>query len=245
MLCQVLQRVGSSDFVRRSFIRFQSSPPRIRRNLGITGVDKVLLIDQNGEQVGQCSVREAFQRAQEAKLDLVEVAPKASPPVCKIMDFGKHLYDLKKAEKAASEHARSTKIKEVKLGTKIEEHDFGIKMASAKRFLKEGHPVRITVTAAAPRSVTPAEKRALAEQLLAGIQRELAAEGEMAPERLARGNDLSVLVHVRKPGKETTTAAAAATTSASKGAVPAAASASGKGLAAATAPAQAGVVTKK
>ena len=99
----------------------------------------------SGEQLGIMPTREALRLAEEQHLDLVEVAPKAKPPICRIMDFGKYRYEQQKREKEAQKKQKVITIKEVKLRPHIEEHDFGVKLKNAVRFLGEGNKVKVTI----------------------------------------------------------------------------------------------------
>ena len=89
--------------------------------------------------------REALRMAEEQHLDLVEVAPKAKPPVCRIMDFGKYRYEQQKREKEAKKKQKTISIKEVKLRPNIEQHDFDVKVKNAVRFVQEGNKVKVDV----------------------------------------------------------------------------------------------------
>lgn len=99
----------------------------------------------SGEQLGIMATRDALRMAEEQHLDLVEVAPKAKPPVCRIMDFGKYRYEQQKREKEAKKKQKIVTIKEVKLRPNIEQHDFNVKLKSALRFLEEGNKVKVTI----------------------------------------------------------------------------------------------------
>jgi translation initiation factor IF-3 len=103
------------------------------------------LIDENNEMVGVIEVDVALSRAREAGLDLVEVAATASPPVCRIMDFGKWKYEQSKKEKATKSKTKTSELKEVRLGRsmKIDPHDIQIRLEQARRFLMDGHKVQI------------------------------------------------------------------------------------------------------
>ena len=90
-------------------------------------------------------VRDALHMAMEQHLDLVEIAPKAKPPVCRIMDFGKYRYEQQKREKEARKKQKVISIKEVKLRPNIEQHDFDVKLKNAVRFLEEGNKVKVTI----------------------------------------------------------------------------------------------------
>ena len=98
-----------------------------------------------GEQLGIMPTREALRMAEEQHLDLVEVAPKAKPPVCRIMDFGKYRYEQQKRDKEAKKKQKTINIKEVKLRPNIEEHDFNVKLKNAVRFVQEGNKVKVTI----------------------------------------------------------------------------------------------------
>jgi translation initiation factor IF-3 len=103
------------------------------------------LVSNDGEQLGIVSLKEALKIAQESNLDLVEVAPNAKPPVCRIMDFGKHKYEQSKREKEARKKQRIINVKEVKLRPNIEDHDFETKVKSGRRFLEDGDKVKVTI----------------------------------------------------------------------------------------------------
>jgi translation initiation factor IF-3 len=104
----------------------------------------VLLVDQDGQNVGSVSVDDAKARAKTAGLDLVEVSPNSRPPVCRIMDFGKFKYEqeLKEKEKKHKQREGSTKVKEIYLSPKIADNDLQVKVNAAKRFLEEGNRVQ-------------------------------------------------------------------------------------------------------
>ena len=91
------------------------------------------------------TVRDALLKAEEQHLDLVEVAPKAKPPVCRIMDFGRYRYEQQKRDKEAKKKQKVITIKEVKLRPNIEDHDFDVKLKNALRFLEEGNKVKVTI----------------------------------------------------------------------------------------------------
>jgi translation initiation factor IF-3 len=108
-------------------------------------VPEVRLIGADGQQVGVMLTKEALAMATEAHLDLVEVAPQASPPVCRIMDYGKFKYQQSKKQQEARRKATTIQVKEIKVRPKIEEHDMGFKLKNAARFLEEGDKVKISV----------------------------------------------------------------------------------------------------
>jgi translation initiation factor IF-3 len=108
-------------------------------------VPEVRLVGPNGEQVGIVRVEDALRLAQEADLDLVEVAPTARPPVCKLMDFGKYKYEAALKAREARKNQINTVIKEIKLRPKIDPHDYGTKKGHVVRFLSAGDKVKVTI----------------------------------------------------------------------------------------------------
>jgi len=118
------------------------SEPRINDRIR---VPEVRLVGPNGEQVGIVRVEDALRLAQEADLDLVEVAPTARPPVCKLMDFGKYKYEAALKAREARKNQINTVIKEIKLRPKIDPHDYGTKKGHVVRFLSAGDKVKVTI----------------------------------------------------------------------------------------------------
>jgi translation initiation factor IF-3 len=108
-------------------------------------VPRVLLIDEQGNRLGEFMTDDALRLAQERGLDLVEVAPNARPPVCKIADYGRLKYEKKKKEAAARRNQVQVQLKEVKLRPKTDDHDMETKVRHARRFLDEGDKVKVTV----------------------------------------------------------------------------------------------------
>ena len=108
-------------------------------------IREVRVTGANGEQLGIMQTKDALKLAEDQHLDLVEVAPKARPPVCRIMDFGKYRYEQQKRDKEARKKQKVITIKEVKLRPNIEQHDFDVKLKNAQRFIEEGNKVKVTV----------------------------------------------------------------------------------------------------
>src|SRR5436305_8382516 len=119
-----------------------SVEPRINERIR---VPEVRLVGPNGEQVGIVSVSDALRLAQEADLDLVEVAPTARPPVCKLMDYGKFKYESALKARESRKNQAQTIIKEIKLRPKIDPHDYGTKKSHVERFLRQGDKVKVTI----------------------------------------------------------------------------------------------------
>jgi translation initiation factor IF-3 len=106
---------------------------------------EVRVITADGEQFGVLPIAEALRIAAERELDLVEVAPEAAPPVCRIMDFGKFKYQQSRRAKDARKKQTIIQVKEVKLGPKTDTHDFDFKAKHVRRFLEEGNKAKVTV----------------------------------------------------------------------------------------------------
>lgn len=114
---------------------------RINREIRAT---KVRVIDKDGGQLGVLSLLEALSRAEEAGLDLVEIAPSADPPVCKIIDYGKYRYQQTKKEKESKKSQHQVRVKEIKIKPNTDQHDVQVKTKHAREFIEKGDKVRIT-----------------------------------------------------------------------------------------------------
>ena len=117
---------------------------KVRANEQIR-VPQIRLIGASGEQIGIVPTKEGLRRAQEEGLDLVEVAPNVKPPVCRILDLGKYLYSLSKKEKESRKKQKVIEVKEIKMTSKIEEHDYQTKLRSARKFVERGDKVKLTL----------------------------------------------------------------------------------------------------
>jgi len=115
---------------------------RINKNIRVR---EVRLVDHNGEQRGIVPISEALSIAQENGLDLVEVAPQANPPACKILNYGKFKFDLEKRKREAKKNQKIVKLKEVRMQPKIEKHDLDFKTKHVKSFLEDGNKVKVTI----------------------------------------------------------------------------------------------------
>lgn len=160
-------------------------------------VREVRLVGEDGEQLGIVSLKEALDLAEERNLDLVEVAPGAKPPVCRIMDFGKFCYEQSKREKEARKKQRIITVKEVKMRPNIERHDMETKEANARRFLEDGDKVKVTIMFRG-REVSHSELglalcRRFAEDLsaLATVEKEPKLEGRNMTMFLAPRSDIA------------------------------------------------------
>ncbi|RLC33565.1 MAG: translation initiation factor IF-3 [Candidatus Nealsonbacteria bacterium] len=104
---------------------------------------EVRVVDESGNQLGVLTLEEALQKAQERNLDLIQVTSKVEPPVCKIMDYGKFLYQQKKREKESAKKQKGGELKGIRLGFNMAQHDLEVKARQAEKFLKEGNKVKI------------------------------------------------------------------------------------------------------
>jgi len=120
--------------------RKQENAPRVNEQIRIP---QVRLVAEDGEQVGIVETKQALDMALEADLDLVEVAPNARPPVCRIMNYGKYRYEQSKKQKKGKKSG--SQLKEIRLGPMISDHDYEFKMKHAEKFLEGHHKVRVTV----------------------------------------------------------------------------------------------------
>ena len=105
---------------------------------------KVRLIDKDGEQLGIVTIQEALGNAESSGLDLVEIAPNAEPPVCKVIDYGKYRYQVTKKEKEGKKSQHQVKVKEVKIKPNTDENDIQVKVKHAREFIAKGNKVRLT-----------------------------------------------------------------------------------------------------
>ena len=120
----------------------QKEGPRINEEIRVR---EVHLIDKDGANRGTVAVAEAIRLAQEAGLDLVEISPNATPPVCKMLDFGKYKYAEQKKAAEARKKQKVVEVKEIKFRPMIDDHDYDVKMRSMARFFEEGDKVKVTL----------------------------------------------------------------------------------------------------
>ncbi len=126
----------------RSPNRPRDEGPRVNEKIRAR---EVLVIDENGEKRGVLPIEEALALAEEAGLDLVEVAPNAEPPVCKILDYGKYKYQAQKRAAEARKKQKTIEVKEVKMRPTIDTHDYEVKMRNLRKFLSKGDKVKVTI----------------------------------------------------------------------------------------------------
>lgn len=169
------------------------SDPRINDRIR---VPEVRLVGPNGEQVGIVRIEQALQLAQEADLDLVEVAPQAKPPVCKLMDFGKFKYETDMKAREARRNQANTVLKEIRLRLKIDPHDYGTKRGHVERFLKAGDKVKVMIMFRGREQSRPE----MGERLLKRMAEDVAELGfiESMPTRDGRNMVMVIGPHKKK-----------------------------------------------
>ncbi len=124
------------------------------------------LIDEDGQPLGIIGVREALETAKERGLDLIEVAPSAQPPVCRIMDYGKYKYEIGKKERDQHKKQKQQELKELKLSPRTQEHDFQVRKRRAVEFLQEGDKVKLSMLFKAREITHPEIGRRLMDKML-------------------------------------------------------------------------------
>ena len=177
-------------FIQRIYWRStEISKERIRVNEQIR-ISPVRLIQDAGEQIGIVSMDEARERATERKMDLVEVAPEARPPVVKMMDYGKYRYEAQRAARESRKKQHGIQVKEVKFRPGIEDHDYKFKLRHARRFLEEGNKVKLTMMFRG-RQVTHPE---LGREVLIRVAGDLEDLGKLETRPSMEGRLMSMIV---------------------------------------------------
>lgn len=137
-----LLRHGRPAFPVGRFVNISSSEFRTNEDIR---APQVRLIDDEGENVGVVDIADALEKAENAGLDLVEVAPNSDPPVCRVLDYGKFMYERAKKEKEARKAQTKVEVKEIRLRPKTSDHHKGFKVRNARRWLEEGKKVRVRI----------------------------------------------------------------------------------------------------
>jgi translation initiation factor IF-3 len=154
----------------------------------------VRLIDENGHHVGIVPLSEALNRANEAYLDLVEVSPNAEPPVCKVMDYGKFLYEKAKRDREARKAQKQIEVKEIRLRPKTSDHHRAFKVRAARRWLEGGMKVRARIRFRGREYHYPE----IAQELLAGIAKELSDVGVVEQQPNMEGRTMLMILAPKK-----------------------------------------------
>lgn len=156
--------------------------------------DKVRLVGPEGEQIGIKSRQEALEYAYEHNLDLVEVAPNADPPVCRVLDYGKYKYELEQKAKQARKHQSTIVVKEIKFRPKIGEHDYMTKKGHVERFLRKKDKVKVTIMFRGREVVHPKK----GEELLRRLADDVAELGVIESEPNLDGRNMVMVLSPTK-----------------------------------------------
>ena len=158
---------------------------------------QVRVIDNNGEQLGIMRPEDALREAETRGLDLVEVAPMAQPPVCRLIDYGKYRYQQSKRAKEARKHQHTITIKEIKYRPKISDHDFEFKTNHVKEFLAEGNKVRLTIMFRGREVAHPEFGRELLGRIVEALKNDISDPPDTNRLRM-EGRNMSVVVSPTK-----------------------------------------------
>jgi len=164
---------------------------RVNRQIRIS---PVRVISPEGNQLGIMPIEEAMTLAEEEGLDLVEVAPNARPPVCRIMDYGKYKYEEARRQRQARKRQHQILVKEVKFRPGIEDHDFDFKVRHARRFLEEGNKVKATMMFRGRQMAHPE----LGRDVLARVAEAVDDVGRIESEPLLEGRNMTMILAPRK-----------------------------------------------
>lgn len=167
---------------------------RARINDQIT-VPEVRLIDEEGEQVGVVSIKDALEKAQAKELDLVEMSPDAQPPVCRLMDYGKHLFDQRQKQRESRKKQRRMQVKEIKFRPGTDDGDYQVKLRNLIRFLEAGDKAKVTVRFRGREMA----HQTLGLELLQRVENDLAEYGSVEQRPNMEGRQM---VMVLGPGKK-------------------------------------------
>lgn len=160
---------------------------------------QIRVIDEDKNQLGIMSVAQALEMAREKGLDLVEVAPQANPPVCRIMDYGKFLYELHKKEHEAKKHQKQVQVKEIKFRPKISIHDYNFKLKHIRRFIEEGNKVKITIMIRGRERSHPEMAQQILDRILADVADIARQDGEIKTQDWA---STVLIVPIKTGGKD-------------------------------------------
>ncbi len=158
-------------------------------------VPEVRLIDENGDQIGVVPIAEALEKAQEKGLDLVELSPDAKPPVCRLMDYGKHLFDLRQKQRESRKKQRRMQVKEIKFRPGTDEGDYQVKLRNLIRFLEAGDKAKVTVRFRGREMA----HQTLGLELMQRVEQDLAEYGTVEQRPNMEGRQM---VMVLAPGKK-------------------------------------------
>lgn len=154
------------------------------------------MVGADGEQLGVISLQDALRLAEQAELDLVEIAPQSRPPVCRLMDYGRYKYEQSKKDREHRKKSKSAEVKEVRMSPKTDRHDVEVKMRSAERFLREGDRVKVNIRFRG-REIVHAN---LARERLLSMAESLSEVGMIDRAPYIEGRQMSMILAPKKPG---------------------------------------------
>jgi len=157
-------------------------------------VPEVRLIGADGEQVGVISIVDALKSAEEAKLDLVEIQPNAEPPVCRLMDYGRFVFDQKKQKQAAKKKQKQVQVKEIKFRPGTDSGDYMVKLKNLRRFLEEGDKAKVTMRFRGREHA----HRELGLELLKRVEADLADLGSVEQQPMMEGRQMVMVLGPKK-----------------------------------------------
>ncbi len=160
------------SFMRRKFRKpkpKKTQEKRFRANQQIHA-SSVLLIDENGEKLGEISIQEALQKAKEADMDLIEVNPKGEPPVAKIGDLGKMKYDQEKKAHKQRQQQKKVEVKGIRLSVRISKHDFDLRVRQGQKFLEKGNKLKVELTLKGREKQHPEKAREMVQSFIAALR---------------------------------------------------------------------------
>jgi translation initiation factor IF-3 len=160
---------------------------------------EIRVIDEDKKQVGVLPLPDALALAKQKGFDLVEIAPEANPPVCRIMDYGKFLYEQHKKDHEAKKHQKQIQLKEIKFRPKISIHDYTFKMRHVERFLDEGNKVKVTIMIRGRERAKPELAQHLMDRILEDIKEHGRQDGTMRKQDWALS---ALLVSTKSGGKD-------------------------------------------
>lgn len=173
------------------------SSKKLRKNDEIRA-NVVLVVDEDERKLGNMPLEKAIGLAKEKELDLVEVSPKSEPPVCKIMDYGHHLYRQKKAERKQKVLSKARETKEIRFGIRISDHDLEVRTKRARKFLEKGHPVKILLQFRGREASHPEIGLKHIEEMIEALSDVAKPEGEIK----RRGRNISLEIRPLPHGKK-------------------------------------------
>jgi len=177
-------------FQKQNYFQRRTTPRGPRTNEKIRAT-QVRVINSDGQNLGTLSTQEAINIAKQKGLDLIEISPKANPPVCKIIDIGKYQYDLQKKANKAKKKQKIINLKEIKLRPVTEIHDYNFKLKNAQRFLKKGDKVKFTVKFRGREM----QHTHLGNELMDRIITDTASVGKVEVTPKLEGRQITMIVH--------------------------------------------------